>query len=241
MSNISQVLSASDITEVTSDKLHALGTVGQTVDGRKFRYAKAGATLLAAGKLAVAADADANVVNVAVTAAAAIGSKEVKLTAGGAIAADAYADGFLQVNDATGEGHTYRVVGNTAGTAGNSYAVIVKLAQPIQVALVASTSEVSLYKNELDGLVISATDQADLPVGVPVVAIAASSYGWVQTYGMAAVLADEAVTRGQTVTIGTGVAGAVEAADLIGEPAIGIAAQALVDTEYSPVFLTLGA
>lgn len=241
MSNISQALSAADITEVTSEKLHTLGKVGMTADGRKFKYAKAGATLLAAGKLAVAADADANVVNKAVTAAAAIGSKEVKFTAGGAVSADAYADGMLQVNDATGEGYTYRIVGNTAGTAGNSYAVVVRLAEPIQAALVATTSEISLYKNDFDGLVISAVDQADLPVGVPVVPIAAGSYGWVQTFGIAAVLADEAVTRGQTVTIGTGVAGAVEAADLIGEPAIGIAAQALIDTEYSPVFLTLGA
>ena len=239
MSNVSQVLSATDITEVTTEKQATLGSRGVTADGRRFVYARAGAANLAAGKLAVAADADANVVNVAATAAAAVGSKKVQLTAGGAVAADAYADGLLQVNDATGEGHTYRVVGNTAGTAGNSYAVVVHLADPIQVALVATTSEVSLYKADSDSVVISATDQADLVVGVPAVAIPANAYGWLQTYGEAAVLADEAVTRGATVTIGTGVAGAVEAADLIGEQTVGVASQALVDTEYSPVFLKI--
>jgi len=234
MSNVSQVLTASDIAEVTTDKLHTLGTEAVTVDGRKFRYAKAGAADLAAGKLAVAADAVATVVNVAATAVAKVGGREVKLTAGAAVAANAYADGILQVNDANGEGHTYRIVGNTAGTA-----IIVRLADALHTAL-ALTSEVSLYKNEFDSIVISAVDQADLAVGVANVVIPASNYGWVQTHGMAAVLADEAVTRGQTLTIGTGVAGAVEAADLIGEQTVGVAAQALVDTEYSPVFLTIG-
>lgn len=239
MSNVSQVLSNNDITDVTSDQQHVLGFSGHTADGRKFRYGKAGGTALAAGKLVVAADADANVVNKAVTAAAAIGSKEVKLTAGGAVSADAYAGGLLHVNDATGEGYVYSVEGNTAGTSGNSYAITVRLKDPIKKALVASTSEVSLYKNDYDSVVISATDQADLPVGVPAVDVAANSFAWFQTYGEAAVLADEAVTRGQTVTIGTGTAGAVEASDLIGEPTVGIASQALVDTEYSPVFLKI--
>ena len=234
MSNVSGILTASDISEVTTDKLHTLGTEAVTVDGRKFRYAKAGAAALAAGKLAVAADPVATVVNVAATAVAAVGDRQVRLTAGAAVAANAYADGILQVNDADGEGHTYRIEGNTAGTA-----VIVRLADPLHTAL-ALTSEVSLYKNEFDSIVISATDQADLAVGVANVVIPAGSYGWVQTYGMAAVLADEAVTRGQTLTIGTGVAGAVEAADLIGEQTVGVAAQALIDTEYSPVFLTIG-
>lgn len=241
MSNVSQVLSSNDLREVTTDKQHVLGSAGHTADGRKFRYAKAGGSTLAAGKLAVAADPNANVVNKAVTANAAIGSKEVKLTAGGAISADAYADGLLHVNDATGEGHTYRIVGNTAGTSGNSYAVVVRLADPIEVALVASTSEVSLYKNDYDSIVISAVDQADLPVGVAKVDIPSGSHGWVQTYGEAAVLADEAVTRGLELTIGTGVAGAVEAVDAVGEPLVGTASQALVDTEYSPVFLKISA
>lgn len=234
MSNVSQVLSANDIQDVTSTKQQDFGTVARTADGRKFRYGKAGGVALAAGKLVVAADADANVVNKVVTAAAKIGSKQVALTAGGSVTANAYAGGVLQVNDATGEGYTYRVVGNTGGTN-----IVVTLGDPIQKALVASTSEVSLYKHECDGVVISAVDQADLPVGVPVSDIPANSFGWFQVYGMAAVLADEAVTRGQSLTIGTGTAGAVEAADLIGEPQVGVAAQALIDTEYSPVFLTI--
>lgn len=234
MSNVAQVLSANDLQDVTSTQQQDFGTVACTKDGRKFRYGKAGGTALAAGKLVVAADADANVVNKVVTAAAKIGSKQVALTAGGSVTANAYAGGVLQVNDATGEGYTYSVVGNTGGTN-----IVVTLGDPIQKALVASTSEVSLYKHECDGVVISATDQADLPVGVPVSDIPANSFGWFQVYGMAAVLADEAVTRGQSLTIGTGTAGAVEAADLIGEPQVGVAAQALIDTEYSPVFLTI--
>lgn len=234
MSNVSQVLSTTDITEVTTDKQATLGTRGVTKDGRKFVYGKAGAANLAPGKLVVAADADSNVVNKAVTKDAPVGSKSVALTAGGAVAQDAFADGILQVNDATGEGTSYRIAGNTAGTN-----IVVTLAEPIQVELKATTSEVSLYKADSDSVVISATDQADLAVGVPLVTIPANNYGWFQTYGPAAVLADEAVTRGLELTIGTGVAGAVEAVDLAGEQVIGVASQALVDTEYSPVFLKI--
>lgn len=239
MSNVSQVLSTTNLTEVTSDKQATLGTRGATKDGRRFVYAKAGATTLAPGKLVVAADADANVVNKAVTADSSIGSKTVKITAGGAVAENAYADGILQVNDATGEGTSYRITGNTAGTSGNSYAVVVTLDDAIEVALAKTVSEVSLYKADSDGVVISATDQADLAVGVPLVSIPANNYGWLQTYGPSAVLADEAVNRGLELTIGTGVAGAVEAVDALGEQVVGVASQALIDTEYSPVFLKI--
>ena len=234
MSNVSQVLSTTGLTEVTSEKQATLGTRGVTADGRRFVYAKAGAADLAPGKLAVAADPNSNVVNKAVTAVAPVGSKTVQFTAGAAITADAYADGILQVNDADGEGTSYRITGNTGGTA-----VTVTLADPIEVALKKTTSEVSLYKADSDSVVISATDQADLAVGVPLVTIPAGNYGWLQTYGPSAVLADEAVTRGLEVTIGTGTAGAVEAVDLVGEQVVGVASQALVDTEYSPVFLKI--
>jgi hypothetical protein len=76
-------------------------------------------------------------------------------------------------------------------------------------------------------------------VCVPNVAVAADAYFWCQTRGTCAVLWDEAVTKGQALTIGSSTVGAVEAQDAAGEPQIGIAQMAGVDTEYQPAFLCI--
>lgn len=227
-------LTNQDARKTSSTQLHTLGSIAETADGRVYRYAKAGASNLVAGNLQVNADLDSNVVNKAVTAASAIGSFSASFTAGASQTLDAYKDGFLVVNDATGEGINYRVVGNTSGTA-----VTVALASPIAVALVASTSEVTLKKNTWDSVVISATDQADQAVGVPNTAVTAAYYFWAQTRDECSVLADEAVAKGLALTIGTGTAGAVEALDAAGEHQIGVASEALVDTENRSAFLTI--
>lgn len=227
-------LTNQDARKVSATQLHVLGSIAETVDGRVYRYSKVGASNIALGKLNVNADLDSNVVNKAVSAASDAGSYNVNFTAGGAVTADAYRDGFLTVNDATSEGIAYAVKGNTAGTA-----LTVELKEPVVAGLVASTSEVTLKKNTFDSVVISATDQADQVTGVSNVAATAAYFGWLQTRGECAVLADEAVTKGLALTIGTGVAGAVEALDAAGEQQIGFASEALVDTEYRSAFLTI--
>lgn len=224
-------LTNQDARKTSSSQLHVLGSIGETADGRVYRYAKAGASNLVAGNLQVNADVDSNVVNKAATAASAIGSFSVAFTAGGSQTLDAYKDGMLVVNDATGEGIAYAVRGNTSGTA-----VTVALKEPIVVALTTS-SEVTLKKNTWDSTVISATDQADQAVGVANTAVTAAYYYWVQTRGEASVLADEAVAKGLALTIGTGTAGAVEALDAAGEHQIGVASEALVDTENRAAYL----
>lgn len=226
-----------DFREISSTKNHRVGVKGETIDGRVYRYALAGGTTLAPGKLGVAATVDANVTNVTAAAAAAIGATSVTLDAGGAITADTYADGYLTVNDATGEGISYLVDSHT-GTSGAAE-LTVELADPIKVALVLDTSEVSLTQNPWSGVVISVADQADMPVGVPNVSITNAYYGWVQTRGVCSVLADEAITAGLAVTTGSSTVGAVEALDAAGEPQVGVALVAGVDTEYREVYLTI--
>lgn len=218
-----------------------LGQVGTTIDGRVFRYAQAGATDLDPGKLCVNSDANADVVNKTVartyTVAELASNMQVIIDAGGAITADDYRDGTLAITDATGEGVAVLVTGNSA-TSGAAE-LTVTTAEPVPVALTIDVSEATLLKSPWDDIVISATDQADMPVGVPNVTIDDADYGWVQTGGPCAVWADEAVTRGQALTIGTGTAGQVEALDAAGEPQIGIAQIALVDTEFRQAYLTM--
>ncbi len=230
-------LSSQELRVTSSTKLHTLGTIGVTADGRQYRYARAGASALDPGKLTVNADPDTDVVNKTVARTYVVGATEVIIDAAGAVTADFAADGSLTINDATGEGISYAVVGNSSTSGAAECTVYLK--EPLSAALTIDVSEASLYANPFSGTVISATDQADMAVGVPNVSVAASYYYWSQTVGEAAVWADEAVTRGLAVTIGTGVAGQVEALDAAGEPQIGVASQTLVDTEYRNVYLTL--
>lgn len=214
----------------------ALGQAGSTSDGRVYRYALAGASNLAAAELQVNADVDTNVVNKTVAAAAAVGVQQVSVNVSGAVVANAYAGGYFTINDATGEGISYYINGNTG--ASGSGTITVTLREAITVALTTS-SEYTLTVSPFANTVISATDQADQPLGVPNIAVTAANYYWIQTGGVGSVLWDEAVAKGLALTIGTGTAGAVEALDGAGEPQVGIAYMAGVDTEHQPAYLTL--
>lgn len=231
-------LTTKDIRKIstTRDGIH-LGSVGVTRDGRQYRYAQAGAADLDPGKIAVAATVDANATDVNVAATAAIGAQQVVIDAGGAIVADAYADGYLTINDATGEGIAYAVRGNTVTT--GAAELTVDLDEALEVGVTVDASQATLTKNPWDDIVIAVTDQADQVVGVPNVTLTTLYYGWVQTRGICPVWADETITAGLAVTTGTSVAGAVEAVDAAGEPQYGIATVAAVDTEYREIFLTI--
>lgn len=227
-----------DIRETSSTKnALTLGQMGYTQDGRGFRYSKAGATDLSPGNLTVEADAVTNHTNQALGAAAAAGDLEVTFSPGATAAtADQYEDGYLNVQDNAGEGILYLVSGNDAADASVDFTV--RLFEPIEVALTTS-SEASLRVNHNADVVISATDQGDAPVGVPNVTIPDTEYGWIQCVGPCSVWADEAFSRGADLTIGTGVAGQVEAADLIGEPRVGTAMEAGVAGENTLVHLQI--
>lgn len=226
-----------NIRETSSTKQHAIGTKYEDQFGNIYRYARAGGVALTPGTLLVNADSDADGTNVTVARTYAAGATSIVVDAAGAVAENAFADGTFTVSDATGEGFTCQVTGNSS-TSGAAE-MTVSLAQPIPVALTIDVSEATLQKSPWDAVLISVTDQADMPVGISNTSVAASDYFWAQTRGTCAALADEAVTKGLALTTGTGVAGAVEALDGAGEPQIGVAQMALVDTEYRPIFLTI--
>jgi len=230
-------LTNQDARKLSSTRLHKLGSIAETADGRVYRYSRAAGTALAAGKLNINADLVAHHTNVAVAAAVTAGAFEVTATIGATAATlDQYRDGFMTVNDATGEGITYAVNGNMAADASGTLRVT--LAEPVIVALTTS-SEVTMKYNTFDQVVISIADQADQAAGVANTAVTADYYFWQQTRGECAVLADEAVAKGLALTIGSSTVGAVEALDAAGEHQIGIASEALVDTEFRSAFLTI--
>jgi hypothetical protein len=230
-------IAPNDVLETSSTAEVQIGTKAVLEDGREFRYAKAGGADLDPGKLCVAATVVANHVNIAVAAAAAAGATEVTVTLGATAATEnQYAGGFITINDAAGEGIAYRISGHPAADA--SASLTVTLAQPLAVALT-TDSEASLEVHPYSGAVISATDQADMPVGIPNVTIASGEFGWIQTKGICSALADETLAIGSMLTIGSGVAGALEVVDAVAEPIVGVARQAGVDTEYRAVSLMI--
>lgn len=231
--------------DVTAGEIppHAVGVEIEPFDDeRRFRFAKNGAAALARGKLCVAATEEANHINLTVAAAAAVGDKSVTVTLGATqVAADDYAQGYLYIETLTGSGQTYRIRGHTA--AASAASLTVELYDELRAAL-DTTSTAHLLKHPYDGVVISVTDQLDLPVGVPPIAVTASTatlhyYFWLQVAGPCAVLADEAFGKGAALTTGTGTAGAVEALDAAGEPQIGVAMIGPTDGDYTPVMLRI--
>lgn len=233
----SNVVQAQDFRDISSTKQQRVGSYAETYDGRGYRYALAGGTALAPGKLNVAATANADATNKTIARTVAAGATQVVFDAGGTIVADVYADGYLTINDATGEGITYAVANHTGVTGAGE--ITVNLNDPIKVGLTIDVSEGTLCQNPWSGVVISVADQLDMPVGVANVAVTASYYGWVQTRGACAVLADETLAVGENLTIGSSTVGAVEENDGVGEANVGTAIEAGVDTEYHLVYLQI--
>ena len=228
---------AHDIHSTSTTQQHPLGALGMTKDGRKYRYIKAGGTDLDPGKLAVNPTIVANHENMAVASAASVGDTQVTVTLGATAATEnQYAGGYLVINDVAGEGIAYLISGHPAADA--SASLVVTLDEPIEVALTTS-SQATLLKHPYKDVVVSATDQADTPVGIPNITIGDTEFGWVQTGGVCSALADETLTIGKELTIGSSVAGALELKDAVDEPCVGVAVQAGVDTEYRAVYLNI--
>ena len=219
-----------------------LGEKLELIDGRVFRYGQFNAAVGAG--LVVSQDVSAtSVVEIDGKAtAAAIGATEVILTDSGTLGsatADQYAGGYLHITDDAGEGHQYRIKSNTAAS---SDAVTFTLYDGLVVAVTTAT-DVAITGG-LYCKLVSATGATDyIASGVTPIAFTSGYYGWVQTGGIATVLADGTITVGQTLMLSDNVAGSVEALDATAvansHPIVGYATFAPDDAGYVGVALQL--
>lgn len=222
----------------SSTQKEPLGMLRIEPDGRKFRYAKAGAAALSAGYMGITVGVQAYHISRPVAAAVAIGDTEVQVTVGAtAVTTDQYKDGYLQVLDGTGQGHTYGIDTNTS--CASSGTTIVTLKHPVIVALVtASTSEVSLIPNPWNGVTESAVEESGA-AGIPLRAIDIGYYYWCQTGGLACVLGSDTAAMGVMMSLDGG-AGAVAAATDYVKNFVGVTMlTAQVSGEFAPIFLTI--
>lgn len=229
------------IYQISSTKKERLGTIRITEDGRKYRYAKAGASALAAGKAGQMVAATANHVNIAVATSASIGDRKIAVTLGATASADnLYQDGYLHINDATGEGHQLLITGSSAALA--SATCYLDLDDPLPIALTAGTSEVSLIPSPWAGVTETTTEEAGF-AGIAPVAVTAAYYYWAQTGGAAISLASGTGAVGSNLTFGATAGSLIvistTIATTVTQPVVGFLTSTVqVDTEYKPVFLT---
>ena len=204
----------------STEQKHPLGTTGVTNDGRTYRYGQAASTKLVLGKMCIAPDITTHHEDIAVNTFA-IGDKSITATLGAtAITGNEYQEGFVNVTDGTGQGIMYKIKSCPATALSSD--VIITLEEPIIVAAEAATT-VTLYRNKYRDIIVSDGTQADLPVGVPNIDIAADSYGWFQVGGPCSVLVDaNDTTVGTPITIGDGTAGGVETHNAATEVLVGI-------------------
>lgn len=233
---------AQGIYEQSATQKEDVGVLRILQDGRKFRYAKCGATGIAAGKATAAAAIDGDVMNEACASAHAIGDYVITETITSTTCAqDYFAGGYLQINDGTGEGHQYKIASSTAVAAGTS--ITITLEEPLRVALVATTSEFTLVHSPWMA-VVETTDEENVFAGVTPIAVTAAYYFWAQTGGVCCCLSEASAAYGVgTVMTLSASSGALQAVatplDIDKTYQVGVCfGTAGVDEEYKPVLLT---
>jgi hypothetical protein len=223
-----------------------LGTLIRQGD-RVWRYCKNGGVALdvaAPVQQAAAAHAEQND-DIVCGAAAAIGDTSVEVTSTANLdaspnnVADDFAEGYLIVNDAAGQGHMYKIKSNEAlsGTADSTFTLYPQ--ESIRVALTTS-SELGLVRNPYYKVIATTAVVSGMVVGVPQFAVTASYYFWCQTGGPAAVVAQAAIALGTFAVVGTTAAKVDPSAAATTELPIGSPmTPGVADTESCIVYLRL--
>ena len=207
---------------------------------RVFRYGLAGGVALTAGKLVqtiVGTKADHQ--DLAPTAAVAAGEYEISVeTAGTDLTLNQYAGGYLYVNDAAGEGQCMKIKSNPVHDHSDDPSVIITCHDALATALTTS-SKVSLIQDPWSAVLVAPAAETGAVMGCPIVDMAASAYGWFQTYGPAAVLTVGTVVLGHNVVRSATVAGGVAPAtsDLL--DIVGTVMLVDVTTDYSLIKLNI--
>lgn len=235
--------------EISATAKEVVGTLRIDRFGRKFRYARAGATALDPGKQTIAATINDDWTDNAVaTGGAAVGDFEVTMTVtdvdSDVLPVDYFRGGQLFVQDGSGEGTWYPIAHSEAIIDGQT-SFTVTLSEPLKVALAASTSYVTPVPSPWMATVISATITSPLATGVPLVTVTANYYYWSQTGGEGIYWAD-----GDVAAIGTHLVlgaddgklipkvlnldGSVDADDTLQTVAYAWGVGTPVDTEYCP-------
>ena len=154
-----------------------------------------------------------------------------------------YQEGYLWVNDGTGEGQSWKVKSNPAHDHSADASIEITVFGKVSTALVASgTSQVSLIANPYKDVLIAPVTETGALVGVTNIDMTDDYYGWIQVRGPKAVLAASTLVLGhRCVRNDTTTAGAVMAdnGDDLLQIAGTVMAGNVVDGEYCMIDLSI--
>lgn len=204
------------IYETSSTQNYELGTKLVYGDGRIFRYGKNGGTNLAKAYMTTGEALNARALEEAQATygtSAEIGDVEldIDVTTGGTWVENEYAGGFMVVNKVDGIGDIYKILANKINGSDDTL-MRVRLETPLRTAL-GATSELTLVKSPWRDVDVMPTTVEGTPAGVPLVAVTADYYCWLQTGGYAPMLVDDSdtIVKGNVVGPAGTDAGAVQA------------------------------
>jgi len=249
-----------DEKETSTDKLRALGTRGQTPDGRVFYWAQNGATQLEGNVLvqtAVMHGASVHGSALDVVGATTTGKTTITVTLATTDAGrDLYADGYLSIDTSPGRG-MYQIDSHAAGASAADVVFNLKESDPLRDALTSGTTKVGIRQNPYRAVVVTPTTKTGIALGTTSGVVAASGaavdgihadpvYFWVQTFGPALVKADAAFVAGSNViTPGASAGNATPAVSTAGEGVFQIIGTAPTigagDEKFNFIFLSIRA
>jgi hypothetical protein len=225
-------------------QLHPVSTRMILPDGRVYYYGQTDGAQTAGAICQSAVGITYHDMDLGVNTAA-VGDKSVTITTvgSGQLTEDQYKDGYLYINDGTGQGHTYKVRQHDAIAASTTGVINLHDSDAIAVAFEDATL-VGLAKNPYSDFIVFPTTPTGHPVGVAATDFADDEYGWLQTWGPAAVLCDVAFVIGNHVRVSDNTAGSgeplIRAASAENDVVIGTASLiAPVTTDYGYVNLTI--
>lgn len=229
-----------DLTANDASPKHVLGELGRTPNGNTYRYVAAGSSALTVGNLLQGPAEVANHTNLAPSNTS-IGATSLTVTLGNTAAtANQYAGGWAVIAVTPGIGYAYEIESHPA--ASGLATLTLTLKDSIRIALTNAASKVDLVANPYNGVIQSPTTATGTTAGVAVTALTAAYYGWIQTGGVANVLAQGNLTVGNLVVASNGTAGAVENAvnaSTEAQAPVGIAVTSISSTESGAVKLLL--
>ena len=204
-----------------------------------YRYCKMAATAVTAGKCVTHAASIAHHFDLAPTADVAAGETAISVeTAGDTdITLNQYAGGYLYINDGAGEGQMLRIRSNPAHDHSSDPSIVITTYDDLATAITASSStRITLIADPLSALIVQAATTTGATMGVTVVDMAASHFGWMAVSGPQTVLTSGTLVVGNhAVPLGASGAVGPAAGDVI--QVIGTVMIVNVTTDYSLINL----
>ena len=236
--------SGADPYSESSTQLFPLGSTLHWGD-RVFKYAQMDGAVTAGKLLQQKASIIANHSQMTATAAVSADSDaaqtdiSVETQGDTDITANQYQDGYLWVNDATGEGQSWRIKSHPAHDHSSDPSIVITVYGGVKTAL-ATASELGICQNVYKDVIVAPTAETGCIVGATNIDMTDDYYGWIQVRGPKAILAGGTIVLGQNVTRSGNDAGAVEVgSDDVLQPVGQSMASTVVDAEYNLINLMI--